>query len=47
VTSFDVQGERCPLHLPHAARFGGDRWERFLIALGVQPVGDCVYRRNG
>jgi glycosyltransferase involved in cell wall biosynthesis len=47
VTAFDLQGERYPQHLPnHAARFGGERWEQFLAGLGVEQVGDGVYRRT-
>lgn len=47
--SFDNSDDpQFPQHLPQArTRFGGDRWARFLLGLGMAPVEGFCHRRTG
>jgi 2-polyprenyl-3-methyl-5-hydroxy-6-metoxy-1,4-benzoquinol methylase len=47
VAGFDEHGDPWPHHLQQGwERFGGRRWDIFLSGLGMQCVGDSVYRRT-
>jgi len=48
VAGFNVAGEDFPHHLASGrGRFGGIRWDAFLGGLGLQNLGDQVYRKVG
>jgi len=48
VASFNVAGEDFPHHLAAGrAQFGGIRWEVFVGGLGLQSLGNQVYRKVG
>ena len=48
VAAFNVAGQDFPHHLAAGrARFGGIRWDVFLGGLGLQNLGNQVYRKVG